>query len=159
MVVKNFRIFIRKSGDYTITNGTTKNSYGDYDNGLRQHIIPNISENNINGTWNDGYRVIPGCGNTKPTENDYYVETPSDLTFRGSVANPLAENQIKNITTTWENATASPITVKEVVLCTKFTPQYSQMTTAIIARKVLETSVTIASGEQYSFTYIITLNL
>lgn len=159
MVVKNYRIFITKGDNYVQTNGTARSGYGDYDNGLRNHIIPNISENNINGNWSDGYRVIPGAGDTPATENDYYVETEAGLAYRGSFANPLIGNQIYNITTSWENTSSVNITIKELVLCTKFTPQYNQMTTAIIARKVLANPITIHPGEQYAFTYIIEMRL
>lgn len=153
MVLDNYALgFMRISG-YKDTSGTTRTSYGDYNNGL-----PYGLQNQYNSDNGMGCKVVVGTGDTAPTASDYALASSASLTHVGTIANTLANNQAKNITSTYRNDGESAVTIKEVGINCYTTFRYMEYCNILFARKVLETPVTIQPGEQYTFTYLVAMN-
>ena len=110
------------------------------------------------GNYSGGPHVVIGAGDTPPTKDDY------DL----ADASIMASNKMKSLTQTatwtkedgtvvtvqWQNNSDSAITVKEIGFAMKATnTAYSKAANYIIARKVLDTPITIQPNEVYAFTY------
>lgn len=100
----------------------------------------------------NGWKVQVGTNDTEPAATDYAIAT-TGLTRVSTVANSCSSiKQFHNVTSVYRNDTESDIIIKEVAL--SFGVNNSSNTKeCIFFRKVLSSSVTIAPGEQYSFTY------
>ena len=119
----------------------------------------------INGTCTYGsssgsgaFHVIAGAGDAAVTEEDYDMADISILA--NDKLRPIqqtatyAQSNGAVITTSYRNDSAAPITVKEIGVAYKNSnTAYSKAANILVARKVLDTPVTIQPGETYVFSY------
>ena len=110
------------------------------------------------GSSSGGYHVIAGAGDTAVTEEDYDMADVSILA--NDKLRPIQQTATyihangAVITTSYRNDSAAPITVKEIGLAYKNSNQtYSKAANILVARKILDSPVTIQPGETYVFTY------
>ncbi len=102
-----------------------------------------------------------GFGDTPETAGDYILADGNDanplLKVVARSKNVAALGEICNVYVNVRNDGSSNVTVKEIGLYGN--PTYSGSSggsnTCLLARKVLETPVTIAPGETYSFNYVL----
>ena len=100
-----------------------------------------------------------GTGTTAPTEDDYWLEAQDDnLTCSSAVASETDSNT-KVYTFTFNNPTASDITITETALGIKL-DEYtlSQPASIMLDRTVLATPITIPAGESKAITYELGFN-
>lgn len=99
-----------------------------------------------------------GSSTTTPTFNDYSMEesdVTSQLTYINGVVSRAIDKTILSLTQVFKNETANSITVNEIGLGYCYAYSATNKRAILIARKVLDTPVTIAPGETYNFTYSI----
>ena len=102
-----------------------------------------------------GCYICCGTGNTPESITDYKLDSFVELELvNGSVG--FSVSKILSINTTFKNNTNSSITIKEIGLYSRPATSTSVHSKILIYRKVLDTPVTIAPDEIYTFT--ITLN-
>lgn len=107
-----------------------------------------------------GSSILLGSGDTAPTLDDYWAETPiSTLTTVSQTQNSKTPMQIRSVTRVVRNDTENSIIVRELIYYINVfrggSITASNYADCAFARKVLETPVIIAPGETYAFTYII----
>lgn len=146
-------------------------------NGVQNRVIGSgnitrfIQSNNgeyafLNSTqWSDTFATLAlyaGTGNTPVTSSDYAITNPNagltvvmrTNTFNENNKNPdPSQDYIGIFTVTYRNDTESDITVSEMGLIGNF-PNVS-IWYVLAARELLETPITIAPGEAYTFTMYI----
>ena len=114
----------------------------------------------------NGFTLFVGTGETPVTSDDYKLETPVALNVLNA---RCIENDDKTITTTriFQNLTGSEVTIKEIGLylfrstcCSyeNYLTTVGNVPIVMIGRKVLATSITLADGESYTFSYTIDMN-
>lgn len=123
----------------------------------------NTNSNNVFFAAN-GFTLFVGTGETPVTPDDYKLDNPLTLNVLNACC---IENEDKTITTTriFQNITGNEVTIKEIGLYlfrswASGNSLYSGGSTPIvmIGRKVLETPITLADGECYTFSYTIDMN-
>ena len=119
----------------------------------------NYSDSAIYGLWtnvNPAPYLKVGAGDTAPAFTDLNLASPIDNLTQSTAseirASSSADDVVWGQNATFVNNTNESITVKEVGL---FRARYYSGITKyfLCARKVLETPVTIAPGEAYTFDY------
>lgn len=106
--------------------------------------------------WGNGFTLFVGSGTTAPTAQDYKLETP--LTLDVVSASCVAQDNEKvSVIRTFQNNTESDVTVNEVG-CYLFIIKGADTPVVMIGRKVLESGITIPSGDIYTFTYVIDMS-
>lgn len=158
MVLNNFLAIIR-SQMYNGSNVYAKTMTGAdqslYFNYRASDFFSPVSVSNSDNSV--GWKVQVGTNDTAPAATDYAIATTS-LTRVNTYANNNPNlNQIKNITSTYRNGTQNAITINEVAL-SHGVNNSSNTKECIFFRKVLDTPVTINPGEQYSFTYTVSVS-
>jgi len=110
-----------------------------------------------------GWYVNIGYGDTAVDKGDYklandnIIDTNSLTYVTGSVVNTTPS--LRCAITTYRNDTASAVVVKELGLVGKCYSAANELRrNVLIARKVLETPITVPAGATMSFTYSIDLN-
>lgn len=160
MVLNNFRSLLRGFvdglKDKTGTNRTfyvsnTDNWYYSYNN---HPDIVDVSSNSI------FYYIAVGTNDTPVAASDYAIDTPSgvSIVYRNDIG--LTSNQFRNVVCTYKNDNAESVTIKEMGLYLQFRygSSTSNKASALMFRKVLDTPIVMAPGEQRAFTYIVTWN-
>ena len=158
MLTKNGYEFFQFAGS-----GTT--CYFKDTNGDNQTIYSNQRSNIVNAA---NRKVWVGTGETAATVNDITLDTKdSSLTEISSSSYPYSaaggfatsyddiRNFIFTCTTTYQNNTADPITIKEVGLVVGVTLLNSEMKYALLYREVLEAPETVEPGKSYAFSVTI----
>ena len=146
--------FAMSSNRAKLMNGSNFNGYASFN--IVGYDASNCHYGSTNG-YNAGH-VIVGGGDTPVTKEDYDMADTSILgndklrsikqtaTYNGSNGAVL--------TTSWRNDSASPITVKEIGAAYKVNAMaYDKAYNILLARKVLDSPVTIQPGETYVFSY------
>ena len=125
--------------------------------GLSQMTYINANSH-YGGSASGAFHVIAGAGDAAVTEEDYDMADISILA--NDKLRPIqqtatyAQSNGAVVTTSYRNDSAAPITVKEIGLAYKNDGRaYSKASNILIARKVLDSPVTIQPGETYVFTY------
>lgn len=154
MLLRNFQTGFASSNSTTgiAMNGTTIASI--YLGNLA-YMSSNI---HYGGNYSGGPHVVIGAGDTPPTVNDYDLADSSIMASDKMASLTQATSWTKQdgtaVTVQWVNNSNAPITVKEVGLALKLSnTAYSKAANALVARKVLDTPVTVQPGETYAFTY------
>lgn len=114
-----------------------------------------LTSGDATNTTTQGVFIAYGAGTTRPTSNDYNLESEiSDLTLLG---NSLSITDNGYITTSSiKNTSNEDIIVKELGIFETSRSAYGQRTTFMLTRNVLETPITINPNETKTFT--ITIN-
>lgn len=132
-----------------------KNFLGLYCNSCNEDCTENISSYSAGNRSTTGCYICCGTGNTPESITDYKLDSFVELELvNGSVG--FSTSKILSINTTFKNNTNSSITIKEIGLYSRPATSISAHSKILIYRKVLDTPVTIAPDEVYTFT--ITLN-
>lgn len=153
MILKNFQAGFNYNG-YSAKTMSGTDSYTNLQN------IGSLNQAAHYGGGGSGYGVVIGAGDTPPTLDDY------DLADSSIMANDKMKSLIASqswsrdngavVTVQWLNNSNEAITVKEVGLSQKTaSSSYAKNVNTIVARKVLDTPITIQPGETYAFTYSI----
>lgn len=130
-------------------------------NGYISFNIVGYDASNCHYGSNNGYNsahVIVGGGDTPVTKEDYDMADTSILgndklrSVRQTATYNASNGAV--VTTMWRNDSAAPITVKEIGVAYKADmTAYDKTKNVLLARKVLDSPVTIQPGESYVFTY------
>ena len=99
-----------------------------------------------------------GSSTTTPTFDDYSMEesdVTSQLTYINGVVARSIDKTILSLTQVFKNETANPITINEIGLGYCYAYSATNKRAILLARKVLDTPVTMQPGETYNFTYSI----
>jgi hypothetical protein len=149
--------------NYNATTGS--NSYTDEQttynwSGVTNPRIGNVSSGVYDTRYN-GFVLFVGTGNTAVTANDYKLDTPVELDVT-SASCIHTENNKTYVARTFQNNTGSPVTINEIG-CYLFASQMEANLSdnhpiVLIGRRVLQTPVTMANGDMYTFTYIIDMD-
>lgn len=132
-----------------------KNFLGLYCNSCNEDCTESISSYSAGNRSATGCFMCCGTGNTPESITDYKLDSFVELELvNGSVG--FSVSKILSINTTFKNNTNSSITIKEIGLYSRPSASTSAHSKVLIYRKVLDTPVTIAPDEVYTFT--ITLN-
>ncbi len=113
-------------------------------------------------SYNGNYmNFLVGSGDTEPAVTDYALADDKSLVLSfvsGSCSRCLNDGTtIGMINAIYKNNTSSPVTIKEVALARNLTAYFGRNECYLYSRTLLDTPVTIAPGESYSFTYMIEL--
>lgn len=171
MILPNFFIFLYSRDKNTVTfintdgdkqtesnniniarmygNGSSIALNGEYKNGL--DYFKNTTSDNC------GIALYLGSGSTKPTENDYTLESPisvSDLPITiGHVDMQTDIDKFMIVSITVQNVTDHNITVSELGLFDAV--RYSGIDLYMLAREVLDTPVIMEPNDIKTFTMVI----
>lgn len=118
-------------------------------------ICGNMGQMNYNPTNSNNQILDVGFSDTAESVNDYQWTGNvynSSLSLVSAQKLSKGNNEILNLIAVFRNNGASNVIVKEVAYLVNTS---SGVKTGLFARKVLETPVTIAPGESYSFNYIL----
>lgn len=131
--------------------------------GYNKAVLNNLGYNNPDchyggNTANTAYHVVIGAGTTEPTTSDYDLADSSIMASNkmASLIQSATNSEAGGTTimTQWQNLSGSAITVKEVGLAFKLAVgSYNKSSNILVARKVLDTFVTIQPNEVYAFSY------
>ena len=152
--------------DYTSTTGTNN-----YTKEIEKYkwtgIVANSSSssNYSDGgvpTFRNGMVLFVGTGDTPVTANDYCLAEAKELQVTGASCTHT-ENETTLVTRSFINNTSEDVTIKEVGLYVfhdfnGVTNSNYYQYIVMIGRIVLDTPVTMAVGEGYTFTYIIDMS-
>lgn len=118
------------------------------------------NQNNIHygGSYSGGPHVVIGAGDTPPTKEDYDLADSSIMASDKMRSLTQTASWTKEdgtvVTVQWQNNSDSAITVREVGFAMKSAnTAYSKSANYLLARKVLDTPVTIQPNEVYAFSY------
>lgn len=116
---------------------------------------PNI---HYGGSYSGGPHVVIGAGDTPPTKEDYDLADSSIMASDKMRSLTQTTSWTKEdgtvVTVQWQNNSDSAITVREVGFAMKSAnTAYSKSANYLLARKVLDTPVTIQPNEVYAFSY------
>lgn len=145
--------------DYVVTTAT--NSFTNEQTKYNWKDVITANSNTISSTTNrqwrfNGFVLFVGTGETVEAETDYQLNTPVELSVTNASCTHTAYNKTL-VARTFQNNTASAVTVKEVGLYL-FAHQGSSTASTfypviLLGRKVLDVPVTLAVGDTYTFTY------
>ena len=154
MILKNFQ-----SGFYAGNESkAVKMNGGGYNKASLNRLGYNHQSCHYSSTESGAYSVVIGAGTTEPTVNDYDLADASIMASDKMVSISQSATSSASggatIMTQWQNVSGSAITVKEVGLAYKLAYNaYSKDANILVARKVLDTFVTIQPNEVYTFAY------
>lgn len=163
MLLENFRRACYGGG-----NGQTATPYctdiaGNATNYSTLNITSNPGVAGYYSTTGYGWYVNVGYGDTAVDKDDYkladdnIIDTQA-LTYVGGAVS-LTSPSIRTVVTTYRNDSGSPVVVKELGLIGKsYNSASATNRNVMIARKVLDTPVTVPNGVAMSFTYSIDLS-
>lgn len=145
--------------DYVVTTAT--NSFTDERTKYNWKDVIATNSNTISSTTNrqwrfNGFVLFVGTGETAEAVTDFKLNVPVELSVTNASCTHTAYNKTL-VTRTFQNNTASAVTVKEVGLYL-FAHQGSSTASSfypviLLGRKVLDVPVTLAVGDTYTFTY------
>ena len=163
MLTNNFKKMLK---------GTDYNTYsGGSGNNTKESIGRLLfNDNSTYGYFGGSYGhacVEVGGGDTAPAMTDYnlvdsnYWRSSSSPKLTKTAGDVIArgDDDLISMQTVFTNNTESNITVKEVGLYANMSTTNEAYMFGLFARKVLDTPVTIAPGETYSFIYTIKMPL
>lgn len=144
----------------TNQNDTVTNINGSYQNFLYQtngsesYANPLVDNNNLR-TQNVSFMF--GSGNTTPTYTDYTLDTDitssiSNISYTTNFASS-SEGAKTTYVISGTNNTNSSITISEIGLCKQFYQNTALQTSIMLAREVLDTSITVAAGDSFTLTF------
>lgn len=152
--------------DYTTTTGTNT-----YTKEVEKYKWTNVVANssmttNLSDSYVPSFRngmvLFVGTGDTPVTADDYCLAEAKELQVTGASCTHT-ENETTLVTRSFINNTSEDVTIKEVGLYVFHdfnnvgSSSYHQYI-VMIGRTVLDTPVTMAVGEGYTFTYIIDMS-
>lgn len=115
-----------------------------------------ISQQTSSSTTNNtGLSVFCGSGDTQPTKNDITLAEPLALKYiNGSIS---ATDIVKTITYIVQNDNEAPVTIRELGLCLTVHPNGTSSLNGhyLLNRKILDTPIEVAVGEQAVITFTI----
>ena len=133
--------------DYSLTN--TENYTAHVSAGSTSSSCLTLSQFVITGTGTK-FCIRLGSGVTEPTESDFKLSSAiTGLTLVGSTKFNRNDTSILTVVSVYKNNTDSDITVNEIGL------MFSNTSTYLLGREVLDSPVTIKAGETYTFTVIV----
>lgn len=149
--------------DYTTTTATNNftDEQTDYD---WAEIITNNKQFSSNADPRyiaNGFVLFVGTGNTPETKNDYKLANSIELDVTSASCTHNANGKTY-VERTFQNNTGLSVTIKELgCYMFSFNPgsMADDLPVIMIARKVLETPVVIADGDNQTFTYVIKNNV
>lgn len=154
MLLKNFHmLFAQQSNVAKLLNGNDFSSY------IGMSIFGrDLQQGHYFGTGSSCCHVLVGGGDTAPTKDDYDMADWSIVGTDKLKAIQQTATYSKNygatVNTQWINMSASPLTVKELGFCFKYSSSAQDKGgNVLLARKVLDTPVIIQPNETYTFTY------
>ena len=161
--VKNIFLSSAKNGATVNTvnlSGTTKTIPGGYV-AVWGNLLIAICGGSVNGYHAAGYGayIEVGFGDTPESVTDYNLADSNKdnpkLTYVAGGKNAAIQGDINNLYANFRNDSGTNVTVREVGIVGNgvgnSSGDFSEM--CLFFRKVLETPVTIAPGETYSFSY------
>ena len=122
-----------------------------------------IKNNNSANSRRNGMVLFVGTGDTPVTADDYCLDSAIELSVTAASCTHNAEEKTI-ITRTFVNETGEDVTIREVGVYIFFAGASADGVTTynypviMIGRIVLDTPVTMAVGEGYTFTYIIDMS-
>ena len=160
-IVNNHCVIGALSYNYDIT--SEANSYTDEQTAYTWMNITNSSSSNrydISNERYNGFILFAGTGNTPAAASDYKLDNAVIL---DSLSASCTHNEDGRtiVTRTFQNNTGENVTIKEIGLYVfkSVSSQNNYTSRAVmIGRKVLNTPVTLAEGECYTFTYVIDMS-
>lgn len=109
------------------------------------------SINSTSATGYDGWGIFCGSGDTPPTEDDYTLAEPITLGYTNSSLTNTTVNKV--IQYTVQNNNSEAVIIRELGLC--YNRTYSDNIKLLANRKLLDTPITLAVGEQAIITFTV----
>ena len=154
MLLRNFQDGLGSTNDNMAKNMAGTNAGTIYLGNLA------YSQANIHygGTYSGGPHVVIGAGDIAPTKEDYDLADSSIMASdkMKSLTQTATWSRVDGtiVTVQWMNNSSSAITIKEMGLALKTSNSaYTKSANVLLARKVLDTPITVQPNEVYAFTY------
>lgn len=148
---------------YNYSTTTATNSYTKEKTSYLWADVVNSRNGSFQTICYNGLVIFVGTGDTPVTSNDYCLDNAVELAVTAASCTHT-ENNKTYISRTFQNNTGSSVTITEIG-CYVFRCNANLNTTALnnldivmIGRRVLQSPVTIADGDMYTFHYVIDMD-
>lgn len=143
-------------GSYIQTDNKTRGTGTSYPTNIITSASPygDILSSASASSNRDKFAIYVGTGTTTPSNNDYTLEAPVQLTYQSADCT-IDNNNNGLITYTLQNTSTETHTISEICLVVSYSGSSTSNGKMLLNRKLLPTPVVMEPNDSYVFTYTI----